>query len=228
MKTLCCVMSYEITKGMKSRGPIGLLKKNNASDELIVKQVESLDRLFPDKDIYVVAGFGADKLQKRIPKNVSVILNDKFNDFNQVYALKLFLETIKHIHNYCGIFVINSDVLIKKLPITNFDKSWIITKHKNNRQNEEGLLSVGLDRDQKLNTIFYNVGNTLWCNAIYLCKRDVISISENINEYYNNMFLFELINKSVDTNKLIIGHNKLVHNNDCIFIRGPKDKHKII
>lgn len=228
MKTLCCVMSYEITRGMKSRGPIGLLKKNNISDELIIKQIESLDRIFYDQDTYVVAGFGADKLQKRIPANVSIILNDKFSSFNQVYAFKLFLETIQHIDDYSGIFLLSSDVIIKKLSNTNLDKSWVITKQKNNRQKEEGLLSVGLDKDQKLNTIFYNIGNMLWCNAVYLCRKDVEIISDTIDQYYDNMFLFELINKSVDRNKLTIGHNPLVNNNDCVFIRGPKDKYKII
>ena len=228
MKTLCCVMSYEITKGMKSRGPIGLLKKNNKSEELILKQIDSLNSLFLNNDICVVTGFGSEKIQKRIPTNISVIVNDKFNQANQMYALKLFLNTIQPETNYDGIFILTSNIIIKHLKLNNLNKSWILTKNNNNRTKNEALLGIGLDSTAKINTIFYNLGTLLWCNAVYLCKKDVEIIKNNLDKYYDNMFLFEMINKSIDEYHLNIGINTLYSNNDCIIIRGPKDKHKII
>lgn len=228
MKTLCCVMSYEITKGMKSRGPIGLLKKNNKSEELIVKQIDSLNTLFLHNDIYVVTGFGSEKLQKRLPSDISVIVNDKFSHSNQMYAFKLFLNNIQTETNYAGVFILTSNIIIKHLQLTDHNRSWLITKNKNNRAKEESLLGVGLDNTQKINTIFYNLGTLLWCNAVYLCKKDVEIINSNLDKYYDNMFLFEMINKSIDEYRLNIGINTLCNNNDCIIIRGPKDKHKII
>lgn len=229
MKILSCLFSYEITKGMKSRGPIGLLKKNNDEQELILKQIAYLDKIFKHQDIYVMTGFGAEKIQKKLPKHVTPIINSHFNNFNQVYALKLLINSLPRLAvDYDGLFIMNSDILLKALPKINYEESWIVTKHKHNKTSDDYLLGVGLDNARQLNTIFYNVGEALWCNAVYLCKKDLLSIIDNIHQYYDNMFLFELINKSIDTLKLTISSYMLPQNNDCVIIKGPKDKYKII
>ena len=57
-KIACFILSYEITKGMKSFGPLGLLKANSSSKELILCQIDSLNKLFDNPEIYVVSGFG--------------------------------------------------------------------------------------------------------------------------------------------------------------------------
>ena len=38
----CCILSYEITKGMKSFGPIGLLKSSQNAKELILHQINNI------------------------------------------------------------------------------------------------------------------------------------------------------------------------------------------
>lgn len=228
MKILCCILSYEITKGMKSRGPIGLLKKNNHTEELLLNQIRFMDKFFKKNDIYVITGFGADKITKKLPAHVSTIFNDRFNQANQGYAIKLLLKNLSDsIYQYDGIFILSTDVLLRNLPSSSFDKSWIITKNKHSRQAEDYLLGVGLDKEQKLHTIFYNVSNLLWCNAVYLCKKDLLEIVHNIDRYYDNMFLFEMLNKSIDLLNMNIGHHTL-NSSDCIVVRGPKDKYKII
>lgn len=227
-KVLCCVMSYEITKGMKSRGPLGLLKKNNNTDELILKQIDYLTDSFTNNDTYIVTGFGADKMHRRIPDYVSILSNDKFQEANQAYAFKLFVEAIKHRDDYSGIFILNADVILKNISIPDYDSSYIITKRKNKKLKEEYLLGAGLDHNNKLHTIFYNIGNLNWCNALYLCKKDLESLRTHINDYYDNMFLFEIINKAIDYHRIDIGFNMLQNNSDCIIIRGLKDKYKII
>ncbi|MGA1554270.1 MAG: hypothetical protein ACO35I_09665, partial [Burkholderiaceae bacterium] len=73
---------------MKSLGPIGLLKRNEKSKELILQQIEYLKTMFKNVDIYVVSGFGNEKLQKIIQKkrNVYNIINTRYKDKNQSYA----------------------------------------------------------------------------------------------------------------------------------------------
>ena len=67
MKIACCIFSYNVTKGMKSIGPIGSLKKNNKTDTLILQQIKYVRDIFRNVDIYIVTGFGASKLLKDIP-----------------------------------------------------------------------------------------------------------------------------------------------------------------
>ena len=45
-----------------------MLKKNKNAKELIVHQIENLRKIFGTTDIYVVTGFGEDKLFKKIQK----------------------------------------------------------------------------------------------------------------------------------------------------------------
>lgn len=229
MKILCCILSYEITKGMKSRGPIGLLKKNDHAEELLIKQIKSMDRFFKKNDTYIITGFGSDKINKKLPPHVSTIFNDRFSQANQAYAIKLLLTDLSDsVYQYDGIFILSADILLRNLPSLSFDESWIITKHKHSRQTEDYLLGAGLDKEQKLHTIFYNVGNLLWCNAVYLCKKDLLEIVHNIDRYYDNMFLFEMLNKSIDMLNINVGNYTLDSSSDCTVVRGPKDKYKII
>lgn len=229
MNIICCLLSYEITKGMKSWGPIGLLKKNNHSEELVLKQINSLYKLFDKISLYVITGFGADKIQKKIPKHIKTIVNPKFHEANQAYAIKLFLESIEESKDeYDGIFIINSDILLKNLQLLNLNASWIVTKNKINQNKEDYLLGVGVDSHNKLHTIFYDIGEQVWCNAVYICKEDVLKIKQNIDMYYDNMFLFELINKSIDQHDVRFTANPLSKNSDCIIIKGMRDKYKIL
>lgn len=228
MKILCCILSYEITKGMKSRGPIGLLKKNDRTEELLLKQIKFIDKFFKKNDTYVITGFGSDKITKKLPAHVSTIFNDRFNQANQAYAIKLLLKNLSDsIHKYDGIFILSADILLRNLPSLSFDESWIITKNKHSRQTEDYLLGAGLDKDQKLHTIFYNVSNLLWCNVVYFCRKDLSEMICNIDRYYDNMFLFEMLNKSIDLFDVNIRNYTLNSSSDCTVVRGPKDKYKI-
>ena len=50
MKIACCIFSYNITKGMKSIGPIGTLKRTNKSATLINQQIVYLREIFKNVD----------------------------------------------------------------------------------------------------------------------------------------------------------------------------------
>ncbi|MEX0597212.1 MAG: hypothetical protein WD512_11990, partial [Candidatus Paceibacterota bacterium] len=91
MKKLACfILSYEITRGMKSVGPKGLLKSKQ-SKELINCQIANIR----DKsiDTYVILGFGLDKIKKRIEyPNIHIIKNDLYESTNHGYAFELILN----------------------------------------------------------------------------------------------------------------------------------------
>lgn len=220
------ILSYEITKGMKSFGPIGLLKSNNNPKELVLHQIDTIYKLFRDTDISIITGFGHDKIQKKIPKDVKVILNENFLISNQGYAFKLIIGSY-NFNNYDGIFITPIETIIKcnKTKIPSLDKSWIISqKNKKHKDNAKFLGSVTNHSDE-IEYIFYDVGDRCWSGSVYICNNDLLRIANNIDGYYDNMFLFEIINKSISQN---VGYSELLlTNNELVHINGLKDKNKI-
>ena len=231
MKIACCILSYNITQGMKSFGPIGMLKKNKNAKELILHQIENLRKIFGTTDIYVITGFGEDKIYKKLEskKYVKIISNTEYTNKNYGYALKLFLEKIKdNIDNYYGVFFVDSNILIRTLKNKKRNDSWLVAqKHKQNKRNSK-IDFLGINaQDLHLKYLFYNIGNLSWCKSFYLTQRDVKSMIEYTDNYHDNMFLFEVLNQSVEKLNVKIHINQIISNQDYVEIRGIKDKNKI-
>lgn len=230
MKIACCILSYNITKGMKSFGPIGMLKKNKTSKELIIHQIEYLRKIFGTIDVYVITGFGKDKIDKKIAakKYVHIIHNDQYLKKNYSYAFKLFLENIKsNLDNYHGVFFLDSNVLIRSLKNKKRNLSWLVTKpHKNNSKIAD-FLGVNLNEEKTIEHVFYNLGNISWCKSFYLTRQDIETIIDHRNSYHDNMFLFEILNRAVDDLGINVYTNSILSAKDLIEINGIKDKSKV-
>jgi len=221
----CCILSYEITKGMKSFGPMGLLKSNKNTKELILHQINNIKNIFNKYEIYVMSGFLSDKLNKKLPQNIKKVFNPQYDNKNHGYAFKLILSSI-NIDDYSGLFIINNDTLIRhknnKLPL---DHSWILNKkHKNNNTNKR--LGSIINSDGCIDYIFYDIGDTDWCNSAFITSNDLNTIKKNINQYYDNMFLFEIINKSISKDHISYKSINIGYN-ESLTITGIKDKNKI-
>lgn len=223
-------MSYGITKGMKSFGPIGTLKKNKKSKALIVKQIESLRKLFGTVDIYVICGFGDEKIQKALANknNIKFIKNDKYITCNYGYAVKLFLNHIKNnIDQYHGVFFIDDNIIIKKLTNKRKNESWVVAyDHKKNNMPAKDFLGINSNA-KNLNYLFYNIGKTSWCKSFYLTSCDLGVMIQHMSWYYDHMFLFEILNKSIEKLDMRIKINNIKYYKDYIQINGIKDKNKI-
>jgi len=227
MKVACCIFSYNVTKGMKSIGPIGSLKKNNKSETLILQQIKYVRSIFKNVDIYIVTGFGGTKLIKDIPdkKYIYYIENDQYENKNYGYALNLFLDHIKDkIDMYDGVFFLDSNVIIRSLPYKKIKKSWLVLKNIS-KKNKIEYLGVQFD-DEKLQYLFYNISNKAWCKSFYLTKQHLLSIIETRN-FHDNMFMFEILNKIVEGTDIAIQPYDIHSKNDCVEIIGLKDKNKI-
>ncbi len=224
----CFILSYEITKGMKSYGPLGLLKNNDHSKELILHQIECVNRVFSKPSITIVSGFGTEKLYKKLSKNIGKIYNDKFENANHGYAIKLILANFDS-NKYDGLFIMDHGVVLKdveNLPCPPFKNSWILNRKTKKHDTKNKYIGSVMDAQDQLDYIFYDVGSLAWCNSVYLCKKDVEKLKASTNTFYDNMFLFEVINKSVSSN-MIKYHNFVIPNDSFIMITGIKDKYKI-
>ena len=223
----CFILSYEITKGMKSLGPIGLLKASIHSKELILLQIESLKKLFPNSKITVVSGFGHDKLNKKLPNDIGSIVNDDFETKNQAYIIKLILSQYK-MGQFSGVFIMNNNTLFNRPKLSkniSFNKSWIIVKAIKKTRQKSKFMGFTLKRGGELEHIYYDIGQTMWCESLYMCDADIGQLKSNLDDYYDNMFLFEVINKSI-VNKIKYDPI-LIASDSHTTISGPKDKHKI-
>jgi len=230
MRTACCIMSYGITKGMKSFGPIGSLKKNQKSKELIIQQIENIRKIFGTIDIYIIVGFGDEKIKKVLAskKNIKFIKNDRYGTCNYGYAVKLFLNHIKNsIDKYHGVFFIDNNILIKQLHNKRKNESWLVVyEGKKNQTKEKDFLGINT-HDKNLKYLFYNMGKTSWCKSFYLTRHDLNVMIAYMNEYYDHMFLFEILNKSIEKLNIRIKINNIKSHKDYIEINGIKDKNKI-
>lgn len=216
---------------MKSFGPIGMLKKNKNAKELILHQIENLRKIFGTTDIYIITGFGEEKIYKKLAskKYITIISNTEYTTKNYGYALKLFLEKIKDsMENYYGVFFMDSNILLKQLKNKKRNHSWLVAQKRKQTKKNNKLDFLGINTDNiYLKYLFYNIGNISWCKSFYLTQSDIKYMIEYVDSYHDNMFLFEVLNKSVEKLNVKIGINQIVCNQDYVEIRGIKDKNKI-
>jgi len=225
MKVKSCILAYEIKKGMKSFGPIGLVKTSPNATELINKQIKILDKLFDGK-IYVCTGFGTEKLLRKIVnEDVIDIYNPQFLEKNHGYAIKMLLKKIK-LDDSPGLFILNGDTLPKKFEPKDYNKSWLLAKKRNGKIKHEEPVGFTLQENtDKISYMFYGIGDYVWNEGIYICKKDWQSLREGINDrYYDNMFLFEILNAAIADGLISLTFLKLNKNSDSIIVKKEKNK----
>lgn len=223
-KIACYIFSYEITKGMKSIGPKGLLKSKK-SKELINCQISNIQ----DKniDICVISGFGNEKLKKKIEhKNVSIIDNDLYDSANQGYAIELILQTYNQ-EKYDGCIIVNNGILfnsnIKTDILLNRQDSKIYYTTGNDKKNN---FHIGCTINGKyIQHLFFNLSSNFWNEILYIDSSTIELYKEIYKPSMRNMFLFELINQSIDKGAKYSPIK--LKSNHIIKINNNKDSHKI-
>jgi hypothetical protein len=224
---ICCIFAHEITKGMKSFGSISLLKSNKKSKELLFHTIYNIKKTI--KHIFLVLGFDEERISKKIKEyrlqKIESISNYKYNTTNQGYAFKLAINTIlSKYSNYDGILFVNHNNLIKKMPSFPKQKSWILVDKKSYKKRYEIGCFI---KDNTLHHMFYDLGDILWAEVVYFSLDDLKKIQQNINQYYDNMFMFEIINKAIEDQNILFHTIQLDKASDLIRINGIKDKAKI-
>jgi hypothetical protein len=230
-KIACCIFAHEVTKGMKSYGSIGLLKATNKGKELIYHCIKYIKAAIHTKNIFILLGFEEDKLVRKIKEyslitHDQTITNDYYLEKNQGYAFKLALKKILQSEaNINGVLFLNSNSIIKKLPSYSTKESWILIdkKLKNPRYNIGCFIA-----DNMVKHMFYNLGDSYWAEAIYLTMSDIKKIYACLDDlYYDNMFMFEIINTAIERQSINIKALYSLKSTDIVKITGLKDKHKI-
>lgn len=226
----CCIFLHDITKGMKSYGSIGLLKSNNKAKELFYHCIKLTQKSFRYKNLYALLGFESEKIKKKIESykfQTVAVYNDQYKDKNYGYAFKLFISTLteEDLNLINGIVFFPGNILIHKLPRLNYKQSWVVLKKKHKKQNNNDI-GCTINNDH-VNYMFYDIGEYTWTEILFLTSQDLKNIMENISLYYDNMFMFEIINTIVEKQNIELKTVVLDKIGDVVKISGIKDKNKI-
>lgn len=228
-KIICCIFSYEITRGMKSYGSISLLKSKKQAKELIFHVVNNTYNAVKYKDLYLVLGFEQDKVSKKVLEyNIksNILLNNLYETSNTGYAFKLFISALIHQTdpNIDGVLFINGNTILKKIPKYPTDKSWVLVSKKN--KNQENYIGCQIN-DNMVQYMYYDIGDYAWTDVFFLKYQDIVKIYNHQNLYSDHMFGFEIINTAIEKQNVIFNILCLDKHNDLIKINGLKDKNKI-
>lgn len=224
MKIACCIFAYEITKGLKSIGPLGLTKRNSRAKPFLLEQIEYIKTIFGSVDFYIITGFENKKVEAILPrkKYIKTINNDRYHIKNHGLAVKLFFNELKNeLHRYEGCLILEQYTLLKKLKYKQKKKSWIATIGKGICNSDNiNVLSI----DNKVKYLFYHIEGNFWCNNLYLTSSDLQSIISIDHLFHDNMFLFEIINALTDREQIHICENKIQSVKDHLHFIYPKAK----
>ena len=118
--------------------------------------------------------------------------------------------------------------MIRTLKNKKRNESWLVSQKLKQTKKNNKIDFLGINTENTdLKYLFYNIGNISWCKSFYLTQQDIRSMIDCIYDYHDNMFLFEILNQSVEKINVKIGINQILSNQDYVEIRGIKDKNKI-
>jgi hypothetical protein len=187
------ILGDKYQKGMKSKGCVGLIKINK-NDNLFENQYRTIKEFDPSANIIYVYGFESKKFINFINKHsyaLELLYNDKYETNNQTFSLSL---AKNFLNNDC--FIIFGDNILKKTMFNKF----------NTKLGSQIFISSGLDsnigciiHNNAIENISFDLDNKL-TNIYYVNQVTASRISDLISDQkYHNSFIFEIINKIIDT-----------------------------
>lgn len=188
------ILADKYQKGMKSKGCVGLIKvsqKINAFEH----QYRLIKNNFKKFKIIYVYGFDHKKMtnyiEERNYENIITIYNDDYENSNYTHSLSLAQEyTIK------DFFVFFGDSLFKKDVFNNFSKDTSQIYVNNKQKNKLGCI---INTNNTVDNISFDLENYLM-DIYYICKNDSKILRKLITDpKHKNYFLFEIINKMIDS-----------------------------
>ena len=188
------ILADKYQKGNKSKGCVGLIKVSQKIN-VFEHQYKLIKNNFENFKIVYVYGFDHKKMTNYIDKkkyeNLIAIHNEQYEEYNYAYALSLASE---YITKDC--FVFFGDAIFKKDIFKNFckDTSQIYVNNK-----QKNALGCVINKNEIVQNISFDLDNYLM-DIYYLKKKDSeIMRSFVMNTDYKNCFIFEIINKMVDS-----------------------------
>lgn len=206
------ILGDKYQKRMKSRGCVGLIKLQNKN--ILYHQYKILTTKFSSSKIIYVYGFDNKRLLSYIDKNndmyqhLTLIHNSMYDIYNNAYSLSLAQQYLND-----DLLIMFGDKIISNNTFNKFANnqcSQIFID--NNSQSKLGCII----HNNRIENICYDLDNKL--SEIYFISKDqVIDLKKIVSNPANhNCFIFELLNKMIDSHQIIVPHfiniNKKTYN----------------
>lgn len=191
----CIILADGYPKGMKSKGPVGLLKINNKYN-LFQHQYALIRKKFKNSKIVYVYGHEGKRIEgllndKKKYKNVIKIYNQDYEKYNQTYSLNLASNFMDQ-----NLLIIGGNSVCNKeifdcLQEPQKTKVFVNKKIKNE-------IGCNINQDQIVTNICFSLENYLM-NIYYVSKENVLMLKEIVGDDTNkNCFTFEIFNKMIN------------------------------
>jgi len=191
------ILADKYNKGMKSKGCLGLLKVQKRKN-IFQFQYQNIKKAFPKCKIIYVYGFDNRRLEYFVKtnkhKDVTYLYNKDYDKYNFTQSIGIAKEYLKG-----NCFITFGDIIFKHQIFEEFNlnigSQVFVNKKTKNK------LGCTLENNQICN-ISFDLDNYL-SNIYYIHKKDIQNFAEIIsNDKYKNCFIFEIINKMIDNNKV--------------------------
>lgn len=195
------ILGDKYSKGMKSKGCSGLIPISRKKN-ILQNQCDILYSIFKNINITYIYGFDNKKFIDFYEKSnidINVVYNPNFNQYNYAFSLSL----VKELFN-TDVIIVHGYRVLNKTMFKNFhtkNGSQIFIKQEKPDDksgagciiNNEVIENFSFDLDNVIDDVYY---------LDYDCANYFGSYLLNNKTYHNN-FIFELLNKSIDSGHII-------------------------
>lgn len=191
----CIIIGDKYQKGMKSKGCSALMRMNKQST-IIDNQYDTLTNLFDDLNITYIYGFDAKRLLDFVEQkkyNIDMVYNQDYEKYNDGYSLGLVSDKL------------DGDTLVLLGYQTLTSK---ISKKIDGLKHNSGVFVTNNMSDPKIGCVIhdnsittFNFGLSNYIYDIYYINKECSSYLKSIlsTNKHHNYFLFELLNKILDS-----------------------------
>lgn len=192
--------SFQISKGIKSIGPKGLLPANSYTKKpLIIQQIENVKSIFGKKKhkIHIIVGYQKEKVLKTLDKytntkTLNIIKHKSYEIYGEAKPVSELICSFEK----SNVLVVNEGVLFTNLSIPKKTSIYTLPKNKNN-------FEIGsVIENNKVNYLCYDIPN-IWAEITFIQKNDLLHVQnitkDKIQNKINPIFMFEYINYLIDT-----------------------------
>lgn len=182
---------------------------------LLQHQVDLVNKLVQNSDIYTTIGYDADRVIAKRPNNVKLIENGKWDNTGEVEEIRLILNCT----NLERLLILTGDIYTTQIPDLNLNESFCTSiKSEDNEQ-------VGLKCEDNYINLFSFSFNDKFLGMVNLVGNELAYIRKFINREYAKLALWELIEEYTKAGYKI--KNQELNSHKTVKINTSKDLNKI-
>jgi len=196
------ILGDKYQKGMKSRGCIGLLPYNN-SNNLLQHQYRILSSIFPRCEIVYVYGFDQKRIysffKKNPRKNLTPVFNRNHDLYNSCFSLSICKELFSD-----DVLIVHGGLKLTKKIFKKFNTDLGSQVFVNKKyHNDIGCII----ENKNIKNISFDLTNYIY-DIYYISKNNIALFRELVIDKQNhNCFMFEIINKIIDSGVAVHPHH---------------------